>query len=402
MPDSEIQWLHPDGAGGALDDRRRVLSVPGALPGDLVRWTATSEQARRVDGTLDEILRPSPSRRTPTCPHDRDCGGCDLAALQPGARLEQLARSVQRALQLDAPPPVEADDEPHGQRARIKLTVREGVLGYLGARSHDLLPIETCEIAHPALLNALPRLRAFVHEHPDPAFDAIELRTDGNLVALDVHTRGRLSPATRAALAELAPVAVDGADLHGDTTLHLPHLDGVITASGGSFFQVHLTLNQRLVRHVRDQLLAVSPERVLDLYAGIGNLGLPLAQAGLPVLAVERDGTSARDLEKNARRLGLTRLTVRRSPVEQLDLSREAFDAAVLDPPRQGAGEVLARVLRNRPRRVVYVACHVLAAARDLRAVAKQGYRLTEVRCFDLFPQTHHLETVITLDRPSR
>lgn len=402
MPDTAIQWLDADGAGGALDERRRVLSIPGALPGDLVRWQPVDETARRVNGLLETVLTPSPARQVPTCPHDQACGGCDLSALRQASRHEHLARAVQRALQLDSPPPIVSTPDALGQRARIKLTVREGRVGYQGAGSHDLVEVERCEIAHPRLHEAHAALRQLVSAHPDPAFDTVELRTDGTAVVFAVRTQGRLAAATRAALPTLGNVVIDGDHAHGDTVLRLPHDGCELHASGESFFQVHLPLNLQLVRHVRDQIVAIAPERVVDLYAGIGNLGVPIARAGIPVVAVERDGTAVRDLEQNAVRLGLTRLTVRRGAVEHIDLGREPFDAAVLDPPRKGAGEVLGRVLRNRPRRVVYVACQVTSAARDLRAVASAGYRISSVTCFDLFPQTHHIETVLTLDRPGR
>jgi 23S rRNA (uracil1939-C5)-methyltransferase len=116
-------------------------------------------------------------------------------------------------------------------------------------------------------------------------------------------------------------------------------------------------------------------------------------------VAVEREGKAMADLRWTAENLGLTNITAVATPAERFDTSREPFDAAILDPPRKGAGPVLSRVLRNRPRRVVYVSCHIGTTARELRQVAQAGYRITDVRCFDLFPRTHHVETVITLDR---
>ena len=134
---------------------------------------------------------------------------------------------------------------------------------------------------------------------------------------------------------------------------------------------------------------------VADLYAGIGNLTLPLAEGGRPVLAVEMEGQATHDLRARAP----AHVHVQTGRVERFDLSRHPFDLAVLDPPRAGAGEVMQRVLHNRPRRIVLVSCHLPSARRDVAVARKGGYRVGSVRCFDLFPDTHHVETVIALER---
>ncbi|MCA9495269.1 MAG: class I SAM-dependent RNA methyltransferase, partial [Myxococcales bacterium] len=134
--------------------------------------------------------------------------------------------------------------------------------------------------------------------------------------------------------------------------------------------------------------------RVLDLYAGIGNLSLPLAARGLPVIAVEAPGPGSEDLRRNAAGLPAE---VHARPVERFDASRSPFDALVLDPPRAGAPGVLPKVTLLRPRVIVLVSCFAASAARDLAEL--KGYRAVSVRCFDLFPDTHHVETVVVLER---
>ena len=127
----------------------------------------------------------------------------------------------------------------------------------------------------------------------------------------------------------------------------------------------------------------------------MGNLTVPLAHAvGVPVVGVEMAGSSTADLRHNAAALPVT---VVESRVERADLTRIPFDLAVLDPPRAGAAGILRRIARQRPRRIIVVSCNPVSAARDLRELS--GYALTEVVCVDLFPQTHHIETLICLDR---
>lgn len=400
MPDTELTMLRHDGAGGARVEGGD-LRVPGGLPGDVVRWTAVERKGRTTTARLDAILTPSPDRRAPSCPWDAACGGCDLAALRPATRHAALAEHVARAFGLANPVPLHAAPADTDHRARITLTLARGAIGYRGARSHDLVEIGTCGIARPEIQAALPALREVVAQVADPALRQVELRSDGRRVVFAFRTEGALRDGTSDALAALGDVAVDGRARHGDPFLWIPVGARTLRASPGVFYQVHLEQNAVLVDRVVSAVRAVQAERVLDLYAGIGNLSLPLAAAGVPVVAVEQAGAAIRDLRTTAARDGLIdRVTAVAVDAARYDVATHPFDVAILDPPRAGAGEVFGRVVALRPRRIVYVACHAPSAARDVRAHAlPAGYRLTSVEAVDLFPPTHHVEAVVVLDR---
>ena len=163
-------------------------------------------------------------------------------------------------------------------------------------------------------------------------------------------------------------------------------------------------MNERLVACVASKVLGLQAERVLDLYAGIGNLTLPVAATGVPVVAVEREGQATADLRANdrawvANRSKRASIEVVEASVERFDPSRVAFDVVVLDPPRAGAPGVLERLARQRPKGIVYVACDAVNAARDLRPLLKSGYHLASLECFDMFPETRHFETVAVMRR---
>lgn len=372
-----------------------MVALDGALPGDVVTWTEGRRRGRFVEGDLCEIVTESPHRIAPTCPHASTCGGCDLGAFEPNARSAALSEVVRRAVAWDAEVPWVPSPHAVGYRGRVTLHVDAGRLGYRAAGSHALAPIDGCEIANPAIQGRLPDLAALVARAPDAPPRRVEVRTDGHRVVLvwdDAVTAA--PPRDDAAFPDVAHGA---RVLAGDPTLSL-EVDGVpLKAPPTAFFQVNAGINALLAAWVRDRVLAVDPERVLDLYAGIGNLGLPLARRGVPVVAVERDGPALEALRDVATAHGWNVEAIAR-PAENFDPAFTPYDVAVLDPPRAGAGQVLARVLRNRPKRVVYVACDIVAAARDVRQHAK-GYRLTDVCAFDMFPKTHHVEVGLVLDR---
>lgn len=383
-----IEWLQPDGRGVGRGPRG-LVRVEGAIPGDLVQPEVLGRKGRTVDARIETIAEASPDRIVPSCPWDAACGGCDLSSYAAEARRAALARMVGHTLGLD-PPTVVPSPRAHGHRARIKLAIEGGELGYRAHRSHELVPIETCRIARPEVAEALERLRAF----GVPAADSVEIRTDGTRTVFAFRGDGRAPD-----LDGLGDAAWNGRTVAGDPTLELDVLGHRLRASPESFFQVNLEANELLVQQVVDRVVELAPERLLDLYAGIGNLTLPLASAtGVPVAAVELEGSGIADLRHNAARAGLP-IEAHGRPVERHDPSRTPFDVAVLDPPRSGARGVLTRLARLRPRGIVYVSCDIRSARRDLREASDAGYRLVEATCFDLFPQTHHIETVLVLER---
>jgi 23S rRNA (uracil1939-C5)-methyltransferase len=400
VPELTIAWLLPDGAGAGPSPDGPV-EIPGALPGDRVRYELVDRRGRTLIGRLSEIVAPAPERRAPPCPHSARCGGCDLDALPPDAQREAKAGLIRHALRLPAPPPVRPSPRATGYRARIKLGVRGGEIGFFGARSHELVPIPTCGVARPELQAALPALAEAIRATGGTGISDVELRTDGDRAVVAATSAGDVPRAVRDALANLGDVALDGRRLAGDPNLSVPVGALRLRASPRSFFQINLELNAALVASVCRYIADIAPERTLDLYAGIGNFTLPLALAtGAPVLAVESVGQALEDLRASADALGLgARVACLAMPVERLDPSREPFDAVILDPPRAGAPGIVPKLLRNRPRRIVYVACHAPSAARDLKPALDAGYTITAVEGYDLFPDTHHVETVVVLDR---
>lgn len=398
MAELTLEWLQPDGKAGGRDASGRIWRVGGALPGDRVR---VREAGREEE--LEAVLTPSPDRQTPPCPHDAQCGGCDLAALPLANQLALKARMVQTAFRLPNPPGITPSPRPTGHRARVQLGISGSQVGYRAARAHDLVAIDTCGVARPELNEALGRLRAWLATAPAHPFTRVELRSDGQRAIFAFQAECPLSAELRASLAELGDVAIDGKALHGEPTLWLDNHGLAMRASPRTFYQVNLEANAALVAWVRERVLAAGAERVLDLYAGIGNLDLPLAARGLPVVAVESEGQALGDLRASAERAGLSeRVQTIVGNADRFDPSRVAFDAVILDPPRAGAPGLVDRLIRNRPRAIAYVACHAPSAARDLRAALGGGYDLAEVHCFDLFPDTHHVETVAWLTRRAR
>lgn len=378
----------------------RVVFVRHALPGERVRVDVTEDgdDARFWRADAVEVVEASPHRVDPRCPAAGPgrCGGCDWqhADLGEQRRLkaaviaEQLRRLAGLDIQADdiSVEPVPGDADGLGWRTRVRLAVGDdGHAGLRRHRSHEVVAVDDCPLAHPGL--DLPGLLA--RDWP-PGSEVLVTGGDG-----------------RAPTVQLAPAGAGAAVQHLDgPTRRREGADGrTWWVSGSGFWQVHPGAADALVTAVREALHPRVGESVLDLYSGVGLFAGALAVdvgPGGHVVAVESAAQAVSDARRNVHDLSWVRLEHQR--VDRYLRQRSAVpsvDLVVLDPARTGAGAGVCRaVAHRRPRRIAYVACDPAALARDLRTFAGLGYAMSGLRAFDMFPMTHHVECVATL-RPS-
>ena len=312
---------------------------------------------------------------------------------------EQLARKaawVARVLGRE-PDRVQASPRTLGYRARITLRPdRAGRLGYAAARSHDHVPVDLCAIARPPIA-ALPGLLPLM-----PGVDRVELRTDDTRAVLAVERPRRGAGRVRIPRLDLdalglSGVSLDGKRLTGDVELRVPAGPHEQALSPRSFLQVNPEQNAALVELVGQRVRAACGTRLLDLYAGAGNLSLPLALAWMPVVQVENNPSATSDARRFVEQHGLP-VEVRSGDAHRYEAGEAVFDVAVLDPPRMGAPGRLAQVCMTRPRRILYVSCHPPSLARDLPEAHAAGYELSELILVDMFPHGPHVELLAVLD----
>ncbi len=365
----------------------RVVFVRHALPGERVRAQVTegAEGARFLRADAVEVLTPSPDRVAAPCVHARPggCGGCDFQHVGlPGQRAlkslvvaEQLRRlgGVEVAVEVEAVP---GEVDGLGWRTRVRFAVdAEGHPGLRRYRSHDVVRLDACPIAHPLVLET----GVLGREWPGVSELQVAVSTSsGEQVALaDGEPLGRGRLTERAA----------GRDWR---------------VSGAGFWQVHPGAADLLVAAVREALRPQPGEHVLDLYAGVGLFAGALAADLGPtgrVDAVEAEESAVRDARRNLHDLPAVRLVHARVDAWLRRGELERCDLVVLDPPRTGAAKnVVAAVVALQPRAVAYVACDPASLARDVGTFRGLGYRLAGLRAFDLFPMTHHVECVALLE----
>lgn len=394
----------------------KVVFVRGAAPQEEVDAVLREERRNYSFADTVAVVRPSEQRRTPPCPYLPACGGCPWQHLTYEAQLIAKRRIVSEQLRriggLDVQvAPVLPSPQEFGCRGRIKLRVAGGEVGFYAPASHDLVAIAHCLLGEPGVDGAIAVARALVRALAMPLrrVEIIARSASGDGVVVVGEIEGAWDGGDAVSCHSWLAVhpAVRGLALHGrgwqrcwgDVSIDVEPEPGLIlSAHAPAFTQVNPAANRLLVATVLRLVDPQPGEQVLDLYAGIGNLSLPLRRRGAAVVAVERDRHAADDAVANGARHEGPPLRVLRDraerAVERLAAAGARFDAAVLDPPRSGAAGCLPALLRLAPPRLVYVSCDAATLARDL-AVLGTRYRVDTVQPLDMFPHTYHVETVV-------
>lgn len=395
----------------------KVMFVRGAVPGDEVILAVREERRSYAYADVVEVVHASPDRRHPPCPYLPQCGGCPWQQISYRAQLRAKERNLRdqlsRALdltQVEWRPILPAPAE-FGYRHRLSLRVDRRRVGFFAGGTHRLVPVTSCLLAEPALTGVIPAASEWIGRL-DSDFRRLEtlVAVDGERWVLLAEAQGALAARDRSTSESFlaAHPRLAGLVLRGKRTRWIlgedrcgleiePGLPWVVHA--GTFTQVTRAGNRALLQSVLDAGQFRGEQHVLDLFAGAGNLSLPIARRVGRVVAVERGELAVADGIANARDLGLGHCEFRcasaQDGVEAARRRGEHFDVVVLDPPRSGAVEVMAALCALAAQRVVYVSCDPATLARDLRAIASR-YRIERVQPIDLFPQTYHVETVVT------
>lgn len=383
------------GAVGRLEDGR-VVFVRHSLPGELVRVALSENTAKFSRGDAVEVLEASPDRVPAPCEyaHPGGCGGCDLqhasANGQTSWKLSLVKEHLRRIAGVDlelqlTPVAVEA----RGSRTRLRCGVNDqGQLCLRGVRSHTLVPIHSCWIADPVFTPAFQTSWDGAQE--------VELRAIGDGEAFAVVRRDT----HRGSMVELC--SLRGEPLEPSIQSRVSVGGHYFSVSPRSFWQSHRSAPQVLLDTVLSFADVKAGDHVVDLFSGVGLFAVPLAQLVGPagrVTAVESSPYAVRDARQNGD--GLRQLKVREWSVSPraINDSVSEGDIVVLDPPRNGLAKgVVDALLRRAPRRLVYVSCDPATFARDLKALLAGGFVLAQIKAFDLFPMTEHVELVALLD----
>jgi tRNA/tmRNA/rRNA uracil-C5-methylase (TrmA/RlmC/RlmD family) len=378
-----IERILPGGMGLAHADGKTVF-VALAAPGDRVRVRVEREQGNVLFAAIEEIVTPSPLRIEPPCPYFGRCGGCDFQQLtyetQLAAKADIIRDCLHRIARLENVPEIVVTPSPNDWRYRMRATwqidreLRR--VGYYERGSRRVCDVVDCAVLRQELQATLEQVRA----------------TEWNDVPRDLKHLDAVSGENG--------VSLSPAFAKFETTeLALTVRDEIYNYNAGTFFQINPSL---LAPMIEFALADAAGEIALDLYCGVGLFTLPLSRQFKRIVGVEANAAAVRFARRNLQRAGLTNASVTNATVTDWFRSgaRGPVDFVLLDPPRAGAeSAVITGILNLNPAQISYVSCDPATLARDLKKLLAGGYALQSILAFDLFPQTHHVETVVRLRR---
>lgn len=370
--------------------KKAVIFVRHAIPGEKVEIEITSTSSNFIRADVVNVISPSPDRVQAPCAysHRDGCGGCDFQhisiARQRALKSEVIKEQFERIAKMDISVEVEEVGEPLHWRTRVTATTdSDGALGFYSSRSHRVMPVKDCLIALPEIGIAAMSTQKL---SPDVRIE-IAYSSEGERMVAE------------------APKSGDGKFRQntGPTVLHERVGEELLQVSQRSFWQGHKRAPEVLTEVVRNFAQLQEGEVVLDLYGGVGlftSACLKDVGASGSIHLIEGSKDATADAKNNFALQSNVEIST--GDVAKIITRINRADVVILDPPREGAGkEVVQEITRLTPRSIVYVACDPAALARDTAYLKENGYNLEKIRAFDLFPMTHHIES-IALFSPSK
>jgi 23S rRNA (uracil1939-C5)-methyltransferase len=444
----KITEINNEGEGIVrLGDERFVVFVPDALPEEDVTCRIVQAKKNYAVAKVLERHNDSSKRIKPLCPVYGKCGGCQLQHIDYSSQLELKRKTVYDAIKRIGGVPDPCVDgcipspSQWGYRNKASLPVQTDrmekfIAGFYKNRSHDIVPFIGCPVLLPKLeSNVVALLRDLKeaglvgwNEHNSNVMNFIRHLvfrtakfTDHSLCGV---VAGR--SANREEARKLKNIAAGLSDhlkgmvfnknlskgnfiwgdefssIHGDTVMQEMLGKYRFNFEISSFFQINSEQALALYEYAAKMAAGESPENILELYSGAGTLTAFLSEAAKHVTAVEEWPQASKYLKINAELNGLNNITGHSGSAEDVSeaLSGEKFNTIVLDPPRTGCDpRVIAAIIKISPQKIVYVSCGPATLARDIKSLMSNGYAIRNIQPFDMFPQTGHVETVVTMAR---
>ena len=432
MPEALIESLDNEGRGVAHVDGKAIF-IEGGLPGERVEYASYRRKPTYEQAQVVRVVKASSQRVTPACPQFGICGGCSMQHFEPAAQTAAKQRVLEDALWHLARlkpdtvfPPIAGPA--WGYRHRARLSVRHvakkgGVLvGFHEKRSSYVAVMDSCKVLPRSISDLIEPLKALVTgmSRPD-RLPQIEVAVGDDQRVLVLRHLEPLTPDDEAQLRRFAdahgivwylqPGGPDTATLFHPVEAppleyRLPDFGARLRFRPTDFTQVNHGINRMLVRRAMSLLKPEPGERIADLFCGLGNFTLPIAALGATVVGVEGAKALVERARMNAELNGLADRCeyhvanlFEATPDSIAALGK--LDKLLIDPPREGAVEVVKALGEDAPGRIVYVSCNPATLARDAAIlVHEKGYALRGAGIASMFPHTSHVESIALLERP--
>lgn len=379
------------------------MFVPGALPGEVVEVDVQKKKKSFARARLVKVLSASEHRVIPECPNATTCGGCQFWHTtyehEVDIKAQAVVDTLTRISKTDIPTPtVHAAKTTTGWRNRASFHVEQGKIGFFKKNSHDVVTIQTCPVLSKELQNSLDTLRKALSRHRLSGDIFAESCSEGSVVStsdelsevltIEGPIKGISTPAEDRGNTEIpAHLALAGVSV-----------DLEVTLPPRQFRQSNSEMNVALTELVAERLDEFSGGRLLEFFAGSGNLTWTQRQKWESIVAYEGSPFAVEIANRIAASLGATHVGFVQRDLFGGDVPVAKTDVVLLDPPREGAAHLSELLAKSMPRAILYVSCDPASLARDIKTLSG-AFEVARVDLLDMFPRTAHMETVALLTR---
>lgn len=411
----QINSLDHKGTGiGMLNGK--VCFVDGVLPDEEVLVQLQQEKKQYAIASLIKVLQPSKLRKEFSCGDYAKCGGCNFQQTdyqaQLNIKIDGLTRLFKHQLDFSADLDSVLVDREFGYRRCARLSFYRNKLGFRGRNSNNIVEIENCLILEPELNQLLQPLKSCLESFKaSDVIGHVELIKASNTNVLMLRNIKKLSVTDNTLISDfakkhnltlfLAPQPNEVNLICGEVPYYnIKTFDNEykLEFSPINFIQINENLNQQMIKQALEWLDITTEDRVLDLFAGIGNFSIPLADKAKNVVGVEGVKEMVEQAQKNAQLNKLDNLTFYHTDLSndftKQPWAKKSFNKILLDPARAGAAFAIPYIIKLAPSKILYVACNPATLVRDAKELQKSGYKLERLSLIDMFPQTGHIESM--------
>jgi 23S rRNA (uracil1939-C5)-methyltransferase len=410
---------------GISKHEQKIAFVSAALPGEKVQARVVEDKAGFIKASTVKVLQASPLRITPPCVYAGTCGGCGLQHLSAAAQRELKQQGVDALIRhqtglsaLPWQPMLMADDRGYRRRARIGIWFdkkRQHVsVGFRQSADKQIVAIEHCMVLSPLLSPIFNVLNKVLPQLREPtAITHAEVLQAGDVAFVILRHIKPLNRTEQQLFIDAWPEAVWLGEAepgqfsywtqHVIPQYQLTEQNLILQFAPADFIQVNAELNQKMVSLALDWLQVAATDTILDLYAGIGNFTLALAQRAKSVQALEGVANMVQQLATNAKVNGLSNVEAFQADLHlnwpKASWNRPQYNKVLLDPARAGAQGAIEQIIKLKPAQILYVSCNAATFTRDAKLLLQSGYTLEKICGVDMFAHTRHLELMALFSR---
>ena len=392
----EIENINHQGSGIAkINDK--ITFIPKTIKGDIVEIKIIKEHKNYNEAKLIKIVESSKDRIEYTCPYYDKCGGCHIAnlpyELQLKNKLEKVKNIFKKYNGIDINPDIVASFNQLNYRNKVTLQVSNKTIGFYEEKTHNIIPIQKCQL----LTNKMNSIISLLEKIDNTSIKSIIIREIESKIMINILGTTEKEKVIDILKDKCSSLYINGKHIYGEKQL-IQSLDNYkFLISPESFFQINIPQTINLYHQILEYANPTKEDKILDLYCGTGTIGIFLSKHCKQVLGIEINPSSIENANNNKKLNNIDNITFKLGDVSKVLDTNYSADIIVVDPPRSGLDKhTIKTILELNPKKIVYVSCDPITLSRDINLL-KDKYKLENIKLYDMFPQTYHVESVCLL-----